>query len=133
MTKIASSPRFIYAILAMLGAVFTCGAVSHLLKGTSSVQTWTGISVAYGLVLFLYLYIKSMNIIIDQEKLSYRTLFERQEIFFRDLQNVEVHYLHHNVQTPFPVLHLISVEKTIEIPWMMFEKDIEYIYELLKQ
>jgi hypothetical protein len=131
MKIIQSSPRLTYVILTIIMSLYTYGVISYLSKGTSSLKSWIGIISVYILFLLFYVYMGSMRIIIDGDTIVYKTLFESCEVSLKQLTSVEFSYLHKNVQTMFPVLHITSSTNTIEIPSMMFERDIDMVYELL--
>ncbi|MCP8966995.1 hypothetical protein [Ectobacillus ponti] len=133
MKVIRSSPRLSSALLTVLLALCTYSAAQHIQKGTSSLSVWTGIGIAYGLLLFLYVYMHSMKIVIRENMLFYQTLFERHELPLSELCVVEFQYMHQNVETLFPFLHLASAGKRIEIPGMMFERDLRDLYEWLQK
>ncbi|MBO9129758.1 hypothetical protein [Bacillus sp. 165] len=133
MKIIQSSPRFTYMILTIVLSLYTYGVISYLSKGTGTLTSWIGILFIYIVFLLLYVYIGSMRIIIYDDKVSYTTLFESYEINLKQLTAIEFSYLHKNAHTMFPVLHIYSLNGTIEIPSMMFERDIQMVYDLLIQ
>ncbi|MFC3883988.1 hypothetical protein ACFOU2_11005 [Bacillus songklensis] len=112
-----------YFLIGLLFLLCTYGFVNHLQNSQSpSIKSWIGGAIVYGLLFLFFLYVKSMSVILEERKVIFKTLFERKEVCYEDIRRVEIQYLHKNIPTAVPYIHVSSSNDLIEIPALMFEK-----------
>lgn len=78
------------------------------------------------------IYLRSMKIIIRDNKIIYKTLFEKQTLEISSIQAVTLDYSYSKVESVFPYIHICGENEKIEIPMMVFESEIEQLMEVLK-
>jgi hypothetical protein len=120
---------FINLISTIVLGLITSGVIMNFKnnKGFINFEVLASASLLYLVVILIIVYTYSNKIIIDGKILKYESVFETKSVNLKDVESVKYEYLNHNVRTIFPVLHIKASDETIEIPYYLFERDIDEI------
>jgi hypothetical protein len=66
-----------------------------------------------------------------RDSVTYSYFAIKKTLFYRDITKIEVNYIHKRIRTIVPVLHISEKEDEIEIPYGLFEKKFEEIYQTI--
>ncbi|MDF2535387.1 MAG: hypothetical protein K0R18_1546 [Bacillales bacterium] len=126
---------FINTISTILIGIITSGLIQNFQRnsGYISKEVLLSAGLLYLIALLIIVYMYSNKIIIDGETFSYTNFFENKSIVINDIKSIGYKNINRNVKTIFPVLHIISSEETIEIPYYLFEKDLDDVIRQLKR
>ncbi|MDF2607409.1 MAG: hypothetical protein K0S34_1605 [Bacillales bacterium] len=126
---------FINIISTILIGIITSGLIQNFQRnsGFINIEVLLSAGLLYLIVLLIIVYMYSNKVIIDGEILSYENFFENKSIVIKDIKSIGYKNINHDVKTIFPVLHITSSEETIEIPYYLFEKDLDDIIRQLER
>ncbi|WP_102347864.1 hypothetical protein [Bacillus sp. Marseille-P3661] len=128
-----SSPRLANIITVILFALLFSGALQNIKQNSINDEFLIVSSLSLIGFLSYIIYIHSLRVIIKNGTITYQTLFQRKSVDIHSIKSIEFQHTHLSVDTMFPFLHINTEKEKLEIPMMMFEKDIKNIKRLLDE
>jgi len=89
--------------------------------------------IGYNILYFWFLYLRSERIVFEQDKIIYEAWFVYKEMSYEDITEIEINHKLNNIQRSFPVIHVLSDKEKMEIPSVMFSKELINIIEELRE
>lgn len=64
---------------------------------------------------------------------SYSCFGRKKTVYYDEIIKIEMNYVHQNIKTIAPVLHIVGQNNELEIPFGLFESKFEFIHQTIRK